>query len=74
MSIGRQHYLVRSWTNPEHWYSVDSEEWHCSCRGFECLGYCRHLTTIKELERAQDRQESGQVPEVQHHDREPERA
>lgn len=53
MVLGRGHYLVRSWTEPAEWHSVDTEELSCSCRGFECARYCRHLTTLKELERVQ---------------------
>lgn len=47
--IGRNHFLVESKTCPGEHHAVDGEEETCSCKGFQCLKYCRHLTSLKGL-------------------------
>jgi hypothetical protein len=47
--IGIHHWLVKSWTEPDEWHATDTEEDTCSCEGFRCCGYCRHLTSLKEF-------------------------
>jgi hypothetical protein len=51
MPIGQDHWLVNSWSEDEAAHAVDSEEWTCSCRGFECTRACRHIEVIRRLVR-----------------------
>lgn len=48
--IGHRQFLVASHSHPGDWYVVEEEG--CGCRGFECVGSCRHFTAISRLLRA----------------------
>lgn len=50
LEVGNQHYLIESISFPGEHHSVDTAEGTCSCRGFECVKHCRHLTAIREYE------------------------
>lgn len=36
-------------------HAVDTEEWVCSCKGFQCLGYCWHIIAVRGLEREREK-------------------
>ena len=50
--IGDGHYLVESLSFPGEHHSVDSRDGSCSCKGFECVKHCRHLSSIQGYELA----------------------
>lgn len=48
--IGHRHFLVKSHSHEDSWYACDEDG--CGCRGFECVGTCRHFKVISRLLRA----------------------
>lgn len=47
--IGCGHFLVESRSVPGEHHSIDVQEMTCSCKGYQCTKYCRHLEKVKVL-------------------------
>ena len=60
--LGGGCYLLESWTYPDEHHHVDSADGTCSCIGFQCAKYCRHLEAIRDFEREYRRYREATQP------------
>jgi hypothetical protein len=46
---GPPRYLVKSSSIPDHFYEVDILVYHCTCRDFPAIKFCKHISAVQRI-------------------------